>query len=323
MIFDKLCSIAERHLPDLIELLKKTRIFIFEGDPHKELIGAYDNRTDEEMIDIYDNFSLPYNNIAIEDNATCIVLIDTQEDQLGLGSVRLYLEAIPLGTKSHPHFGTQHEFSKEELDFLNEAETRGELILLFGKSICKKFRRESMSLEGGVDMYILASKRRLINHTRRLFNDREFINNNSLQNVIAAYHEIIYFNRPNRFVLQQKPAKIIKPKKNKILRSHQRPIYTILKPDQIREKMGLKNPFSSSHGFGKTKRPHERRRHWRHLSDDIYSKNEDGEKIEPKIIPSGPRRGEVYYKKVLVPNTWVGPSQNQVGNKIYKVMLNI
>lgn len=49
--------------------------------------------------------------------------------------------------------------------------------------------------------------------------------------------------------------------------------------------------------------------------------NTDSMKMEAKTIPWGQRRGEDYYKRMIIPATWIGQSDKVVGGKYYKVML--
>lgn len=123
-------------------------------------------------------------------------------------------------------------------------------------------------------------------------------------------------NHPQNFILEKRPVNIKPRKKNKKPRAYKdRPIYTILRPDKIREQMGL-----PSIGTGK-KRPHDRRRHVVFLSNEKYRFDENGRPIEPKVIPYGPRKGQLYYKMLIRPAVWVGPAEAKVGNHIYRVVL--
>lgn len=85
------------------------------------------------------------------------------------------------------------------------------------------------------------------------------------------------------------------------MRSHQRPLYTILSPKEIRTKMKMDETKYT--GDRKSPIPHERRRHFRKLS------TEGGHYKENKII--------------VIPAMWIGESEKQIGNKIYKVRLDI
>lgn len=129
-------------------------------------------------------------------------------------------------------------------------------------------------------------------------------------------------NKPHYFIVEEKPVLSKKQNKSKkIKRSNQRPNYTILHSKYVRSKMGLPEPNRSGRK-GHKKRPHDRRRVVAFLQDDIYRFDRDGKPIEPKIIPWGKDKGKLYYKISERKATWVGPDTNQVGNKIYRVILD-
>jgi len=103
-------------------------------------------------------------------------------------------------------------------------------------------------------------------------------------------------SQPKLFVIREssmKPYKIGK----KIPRSHQRSKYIILDLNQIKTRYGL-----SGRGEGMSKAAHPRRAHRRILRDERFTN----------------KRGKI----VKVKATWVGDTEKQVGNKIYKVLLD-
>lgn len=130
-------------------------------------------------------------------------------------------------------------------------------------------------------------------------------------------------NYPKNFILEKTSDKIRKSTKSfkKIARAHQRPTYTVLTPDKIRQIMGLSQPGAGIAG-GRKKRPHDRRQHDAFLSNDKYRFDIKGRLIEPKVIPYGSRVGQLYFKKIRIPAIWVGASEVKKGNKIYRVILD-
>jgi hypothetical protein len=173
--------------------------------------------------------------------------------------------------------------------------------------------------EGDIIESMVASKKDI--YIRRLHKAPMANRRNYLINAYSTVQEIIYFNQSDRFILEEKPLVAKKRKKKlqqKILRSHERPKYTILKPHDIRKRMRL----PKVHIDKKSPIAHERRRHSRWLSNKKYAFDKDGKPREGKIIPYGRRKGEIYYLHVDVPATWIGPSENIVGNKHYKVLVN-
>jgi hypothetical protein len=106
-------------------------------------------------------------------------------------------------------------------------------------------------------------------------------------------------NNPEKFVLESKPIQNrLHPKK--ILRSSERPLYTILHPTQIRKRMGLENPDMNYDGYHK--RPHERRGHYRRFRAERYI--------------------NVRGKRKWIESTWIGEFEAIVGRRQYKVILD-
>jgi hypothetical protein len=122
-----------------------------------------------------------------------------------------------------------------------------------------------------------------------------------LGNISTAIEEIIYFNSPDRFIVESRPAKVKHrdARSLRILRSVERPQYILLKPQEIRQRLHLQGVGS---GNGSTKTPHERRRHYRTLKSDKFVN----------------KKGET----VVVKGTWVGPSEAVVEGRIYRVLFN-
>lgn len=121
---------------------------------------------------------------------------------------------------------------------------------------------------------------------------------------------------PDYFIMAKEPKKKRKLKPGQIRKVSERPEYTILKPYQIRERMGLPQPSLQ----GLAKRPHERRRHEAFLSHDKYRFDKQGMVIEPKVIPYGTRKGELYYKRIIKEAIWIGPSTNTTKTHVYRVL---
>lgn len=119
-------------------------------------------------------------------------------------------------------------------------------------------------------------------------------------NVFGVWFRIFtsLVNTDKHFVLEETPkgyVEISKPKK--ILREHQRPKYTVLAPMAIRQKLGIADAYSH-----KSPAPHERRRHKRRLRKSSGYKED---------------------RDIIIEATWVGVSEVSVGNKVYKVRLDI
>ncbi len=320
MIFDKLVSIVENQMHEIKYIVEDAKIFEFPFIAHEVL--KQDPEKYEEMAD---TFYLPFSITAIEDKASCVVLIDTEENQRGLWGRRNFIECMSLDADDKAFNKEMDNRVIAKSGSWMELHRTGHVILSMGY-IEKGEWVGGTDVQGigNVDKCCIISKNNIV--TSDLEKDMltrnenaEFVKediNKALINVWSAMEEIHYFNTPDRFILEISPTKRRKNNK-KIPRSHERPFYTILKPFEIREKMGL--PQIKSHN---SPIPHERRRHERFLSNVRYSIDSKGNKRVAKIIPYGPRKGEHYFKRVDVPAVWVGPTEKVKGNKFYKVLIN-
>lgn len=121
-------------------------------------------------------------------------------------------------------------------------------------------------------------------------------------NVFGVWFRIFtsLVNTDKHFVLEEAPKGYVEtPKPKKILREHQRPKYTVLAPMAIRRKLGIAPAEAEGH---KSPAPHERRRHKRRLRKSSGYKED---------------------RDIIIEATWVGVSEVAVGNKVYKVRLDI
>jgi hypothetical protein len=118
--------------------------------------------------------------------------------------------------------------------------------------------------------------------------------------VIGALWRCMKINTPNRFIMEIASTKPRKKSKNKIRRSFERPEYILLTPDEIRKVMKLPEPEDK-----RIITPHYRRAHLMVLRNERYKRNDDGS-----------------FRKVMRKANWAGPSENTVGSKRYKVLLD-
>lgn len=121
--------------------------------------------------------------------------------------------------------------------------------------------------------------------------DVEEIGTAALRNAASALQEVMLLNDPETFILESTPLSAIdrKPIKLKagqirrIPRSNERPTYTILKPHEICDRMGLPMPVDK-----RVVVPHERRSHLRTLRSEFFRPANRG-------------------KQILIPASWIGP----------------
>jgi len=309
MIFDKFCGLVERHLAKFGPLAESAKLFHFEKNPHEIVPTKYEN-----LEFLKENFFLPFRTVALEDNASMIIIHDPGPDLIGLRPMRMYIECLPLGTRpmeaydQRPHTMDMGEFEKlrkwatafpDEIFHIRWGLIR---IDLFSDPDGQMITQA----EGNVAEAIVASKNKLFQHygpedIERIPEGRNFTEG-ALINARMAMQEIVLMNQPSKFVLEIATTAMKKDavakKTGKITRSANRPIYMILSPREIRKIMQVPDLER-----GKMVSPHERRAHPRTYRNARFS-NMQGQ-------------------TVVIPATWVGDSEAVIGNRLYRVILDI
>lgn len=300
MLFDKLAGFVERHALDMLELIEKTALFDFPYQAHETVRPGMFTQDD------LDQFFLPFSQVAIEDRATCTFLFDGVEKQIGLSSPRCFIDVIALGGSDPEAFQDYNRAINSQMR--QWAQQEGLHQFAFGRLV-------SVELPGGHTDYKIAGyvDRLLIINGRgdilsdlnsgqmRLFPDAEAACRGVLGNAITAIEELMLINKnPEYFILERSPAKVRQTKKGRITRSPDRPHFVPLKPEAIRKIMGVK-PSVESEPTGR--KPHERRRHWRTLKSERFTR----------------KRGE----RILIEAQWIGPSDVYVGKTRYRVRLDV
>lgn len=310
MIFDKLCGVVERQLPELRKYVEGARLFHFDGNPHEFIPERF-----EEIEFLRENFYLPFRTVALEDNASVILIQDPEPNMRGLQPMRFYLECLPFAKE-----GNDEAFDDERLGII-APDTKKEI-----RQWASTFPEERFTIswgfirigfversgaemithvEGSVQETMLVSKSEVFH---RLNYDEimqapgsHILRQSALVNAKVAMQEVVIMNQPKNFVLEIAPTKTRHTARSgKIVRSGDRPIYMILPPKEIRKRMLLPDPQTQT---GRAVAPHERRAHTRTYRNARFV-NMQG-------------------KQVVIPATWVGRSEAVIGKKVYKVLLDI
>ncbi len=93
MIFDALRQIANNWLAEVKPFVDAATLLHLPVTSHQVLPRQQDLET---MSQVSINFRLPYPITAVEDNASCVVLIDPKPDLKGLDEQRLFIDCMPL-----------------------------------------------------------------------------------------------------------------------------------------------------------------------------------------------------------------------------------
>ncbi len=308
MLFDKLCGLAERHLPTMLYVLDQAALFHFPGRPHEFLTQQRDRIDYDQANEL---FHLPFPIVALEDDASVCILMDTEKDQFGLGGRRYFIDMI--SASNDPE-----NYSRSTLDNIMPPEEVGLARQYFVDRFNDPYfvncgyleqmhyepKTGHMTSHGKVTSSYMLNKKSLIAEYgyEELQKLPEGMIYDCMRNPVTAYEELIMLSNPKYFILEEGPAREPKKKNKagKIPRSQQRPLFTYLKPADIRHKLGLEDP-----GPDRTRNspvPHERRKHLRRL------RKESGYK-EDKVVP--------------VRACWIGTSEKVISNRKYKVRLDI
>lgn len=291
MLFDKLAKTAE-HSDDkaMIKMLQQAHLFVFPYIPHEIL-------KKEVYEDDISEFFLPFPCIAIEDEASCVIIQDSTPDQTGFNVKRHFIEIFSM-CPDHPeaYRDSHQQFIRETI---NPADRNRFMVSIGTIKTFLYFNDKQYEVIGTINRIFLCEDGRINYEAPLRVVKSEHCMSTTLSNYVTALEEVLLFNRPDRFILEKTPLKVKKAGKGlPIKRSHQRPIYTLLKSHEIREKLGLPEP---EHHHA-SPRPHERRAHWRTYRNERYKK----------------MRGQ----SVKIPSTWVGPSEAELGKHYYRVILD-
>lgn len=312
-MFDNMCRMIEKYYPEFSGMLRHARLFSFDMP-----------RPEESELTVppeaFNGFYLPFKTTAINFKDSCYIFEDESESQTGIQGSRKIIGILDMGL----NFASSEE-GKESKDYFDSIGVKPFTVIIanyIGKS--DGFDVKLLDHFSGDKKILFYSRNPDLVPVWKKFHEKETylsMTDALMKNSLKMMGFIIqHITAPETFILETKTIQGPVSKLKKIPRAHQRPLYTILHPHKIREQMRLPHPGPT--GTGKSKAPHERRRHERFLSDSKYKYDLSGRVIDPQEIPYGPRKGQPYFKKIDVPATWIGPTQSQVGNKIYRVILD-
>ena len=304
MLFDKICGVAEKGLPDLIPILKKCKLYHFDKPPHEFLPKDIDP---EILVFLNDNFMLPFPIIAIEDAAGVVILQDDEINQKGANKKRHFIDVIRINTPSEmftdPN-GDDIDRSWKNQDGVTEQDP---IILCYGTiEELNLVGPKIMSVQYLTKIIIAYTKPKSPNKIIHSVIEKSSIRNLSeemikgpMQNSVTAIQEIMFCNTPNKFILETSYVKKRKKENNqRIPRSPERPIYTLLTPSVIKKIIKEKETISVSKG-----NPVEyRRAHPRTFYHERFTN----------------MRG----KTIMIPAIWSGINEKIIGNRRYKVLLD-
>ena len=296
-----MCGLVERYFPKLEPTMREAKLFWWPGKPE----DLPKNRTDEENKFLGENFFLPFKTIAIEDSISCVIIQDIETDQRGVTGLRKFAECMKISDAMVTDSREARTHPEHTEGFLKMVrgmnEEFGEIyVVTFGKARLTDFTTEKSGIFGEVDgsVYFLGDRVKPITPADPFWAPTR---DSALKNFMTAIEEVTLFNAPNRFVVEERHVSARPPQKaKKIPRSHDRPKYTLLTKKEVQVLLDVNSEDSQDRQHPSA---HWRRRHYRTFRSEHWK--------------------NVLNKTIVIPACWVGPSEKQIGNKIYKVCLDL
>ena len=278
-------------------------VFVFDRPPHEWLPKQL---SPEDRESLADHFFLPFPKVVLDDPASLIYLFDLQDQQRGIQSRRGFVEFLPLSDVDNSRYRAPvDEFEQGLMRYsaANQMLPDNTFAVSVGQIEVGNWTETGWELSGSVEYTGAAAPGQAIaplTKPEMKFGELEArkIHESCLSNAMTSLEEVMNLNSRSRFVVEVTPKKQ-KSNPKKIPRTHQRKLYTFLTIGEIQKRTGLAKPK----GTGSSKSPHYRRRHTRVLRSDRFTKSQG--------------------KEVTVEAAWVGSTEAQVGNKFYKVRLDI
>jgi hypothetical protein len=301
-VFDQACGVVERYFPELRKLFESVSVFHLDVTPGVDLPKKGDIAA-EIVQEQLDTFFLPFPSVAIEDRGGVVILEDTRANQSGMSEFRNFINITMPERAEAASLGATEEQMSALRDRTNKSNP-GRMIFVGGViRVPHLTADQQFVIMGESRWFSIASKDALetprtpaMEMIRRV---GPRFQEETLRDAQVAVDEVRYLNQPALFVVEIAPANLRKPGP-KIPRSTDRPIYTLLSPEQIKTRFLF--PQRALEDRSKPT-PHPRRRHYRTLRSEKYTN----------------KRGS----RILIPATWVGPEEATIGNKRYRVRLDL
>jgi hypothetical protein len=276
--------------------VRDAALFWFPAPAH---VGLPKHIKSERIEWLKDNLYLPFPVTAIEDPATLTLFSDHiggNRDLLRGSAVdRSFIDMIPRGNRVRDDTGFRDPEMAPDVDDRSVIISTG----------CAKFLNmdeDTFIVEGEVrsmanfDPDTGKSETLYLKPKDRSARLRPEIEQCTLQNVGMSLQALCVLCDPDFFILENAPVakpnpfpkrkKWVERESNLIKRVDSRPLYTVLKPCDIRKAMHLPDPDDSSERRG-SPRPHERRAHSRRLMSERFTKMR-GKTISIKSVWIGP-----------------------------------
>lgn len=310
-----MCSVVERQFPsaELKRYLRQAALFDFPQRGHEtSKEGERATMADYAMVGgtefVMENFFLPFPVVAVEDTASVLIVIDKVPGQIGLNHERVFVEGFLMDTPPEEFGFDGHKFKDSKRNAAFPPGTCMVTVSRFTEAQINPDNHDGLVYQSSLGFAFVADKKKLYMSPTQwktaclAAGDWRGMAHSAAVNAKTALEEIMYFNTPDRFVVRrhaQQPRKK-KGKGPELLRSHERDQYILLRPQEIREKLGMPDEPVRER---RSPVPHARRRHFRTLRSDRFKES----------------RG----KRIIVAASWVGPTEGEHDGRKYEVCLDL
>jgi hypothetical protein len=194
MIFDALRAIAGNWLTDIKPLVDAARLLHLPVTPHQVLPRKQGL---EIMSRTSVDFRLPHPVTAIEDNASCVLLIDPKPGLTGLAEQRLFIDCVPFDADEDRYNDTP--FERAICEALKVAAVPGVHAVCLGEISCPAQRAGSWLAMGQVLWVVtgtIAEQHTTISDfNARPESEKEAMTQGGLRNAMTAIEEVIMLRR--------------------------------------------------------------------------------------------------------------------------------
>ena len=314
MLFDKLVKNTKVIPEQFRHYVRKARLFHFDIFSHQT--GAEVPRAKSQVA----MFQLPFPVTAVEDKDSCCVVADLEREAHGVGVRRF---AIELGDLSASAKAIREKLKLDDLSPAIRERAQAEL------ELCEELDSDveasnMLIVRGGTFLADLdhASNKWVVQDSKMAFSYMISVRTGEVRatgllravgaemvmTYLSTLEELMLLNDPANFVLEKAPVKSKKTRgRHGDLYSHERPVYTVIKPKDARKIMQLPEPTRVA---GKRtileRRAHIRHAHTRTLKAERFGENK-GKVIE---VP-----------QTQVAAVWHGDKEAVVGKHRYRVIV--
>lgn len=319
MLFDLFIQHRDMFPPKFRTYVQRARLFQFDLMPTETMCGFSTDLIDGLSYD----FFLPFPVVAVEDKVSCVIVADIEKESIGLNVPRIFMEVAPLvnytkdGAYKLQSTATDDEITKdkERRDMLAKHMQEGTAyphVVRYGfthiewSTEYKKWK--AYSKLGGS---FIIRKDGIYDMTKIPTLKMDDIVDDFCRACVTAYEELIHLSSPQKFILMTMNKSNDNKQHIKYKLARERPLYTVLTPQQIRKIIKKDEPIPEHDKQGRVileRRAHIRREHTRTLKN---------EKFKDKI-------GQVInVKRAFVPAIWRGEYEHEDSINRYRVLLDI